>query len=193
MLPTYRRLLRSGIKMLVYSGDIDAIVPLTGSRRWTAGLKLDTIEPWRAWTSATKQVGMLFGMVRTSCQSSHFDCNTLLLTFPGGWLDGQVPKPDVRNGPGGRCEGRAGPGQRRAGSWFFLLWLHNSPQALKVPVGCAKRRPYGALYAARAELCAVQPLDTGQAPVRRAPQLCREPATGSACIFSWIFFHKCLP
>lgn len=56
MLPTYRRLLRSGIAMLVFSGDIDAIVPLTGSRRWTRGLNLTTLEPWRAWTSSTKQV-----------------------------------------------------------------------------------------------------------------------------------------
>jgi serine carboxypeptidase-like clade 2 len=33
MLPVYRRLLKAGLRMLVYSGDVDAIVPVTGSRR----------------------------------------------------------------------------------------------------------------------------------------------------------------
>jgi serine carboxypeptidase-like clade 2 len=33
MLPVYRQLLEAGLRMLVYSGDVDAIVPVVGSRR----------------------------------------------------------------------------------------------------------------------------------------------------------------
>jgi serine carboxypeptidase-like clade 2 len=57
MLPVYEDLLRSGISMLVYTGDVDAIVPIIGSRRWIEGLGLQVEEPWRAWRAATGQVG----------------------------------------------------------------------------------------------------------------------------------------
>ena len=42
--------------MLVYSGDVDAIVPVTGTRRWIAALGLKETKPWRAWR-AGEQVG----------------------------------------------------------------------------------------------------------------------------------------
>lgn len=35
--------------MLVYSGDIDAIVPVTGSRRWIESLQLPVRRPWHQW------------------------------------------------------------------------------------------------------------------------------------------------
>lgn len=100
MLPLYRRLLdEEDIKILVYSGDVDAIVPgaaaacllatarrrpargcaampeqrppalapapcalrtpdaVIGTRRWIASLDLPRTAPWRAWHSATGQVG----------------------------------------------------------------------------------------------------------------------------------------
>ncbi|KAG1653581.1 hypothetical protein FOA52_008028, partial [Chlamydomonas sp. UWO 241] len=81
MLPVYRELLaNAGLRILVYSGDVDGIVPVgqsccavlrcaalcvlkklccacVGSRRWTAGLGLETLSPWRAWLSGTQQVG----------------------------------------------------------------------------------------------------------------------------------------
>jgi len=52
MMPTYERLLQKGIRILVYSGDIDAILPLVGTRNWVEALGLEVTEPWRPWTSS---------------------------------------------------------------------------------------------------------------------------------------------
>ncbi|XP_065872627.1 serine carboxypeptidase-like 45 [Euphorbia lathyris] len=53
-------LIKAGIPVLVYSGDQDSVVPLTGSRtlihRLARELELNTTEPYRAWF-AGKQVG----------------------------------------------------------------------------------------------------------------------------------------
>ncbi|KAK9824563.1 hypothetical protein WJX72_011326 [[Myrmecia] bisecta] len=57
MLPKWHKLLQSGLKMLVYSGDVDGIVPVIGSRRWISSLGLPIRDPWRPWMSATGQVG----------------------------------------------------------------------------------------------------------------------------------------
>jgi len=57
MLPVYQKLLQSGIKMLVYSGDVDGIVPITGTRMWLNALNLPITEPWRPWIGSNKQVG----------------------------------------------------------------------------------------------------------------------------------------
>jgi pimeloyl-ACP methyl ester carboxylesterase len=57
MLPVYRGLLNRGLKILVYSGDVDAIVPVIGTRRWVAGLGLEEAVAWRPWSSETGQVG----------------------------------------------------------------------------------------------------------------------------------------
>jgi serine carboxypeptidase-like clade 2 len=59
MLPVWKRLLESDHKlaMMVYSGDVDGIVPVVGTRRWVHGLGLGTIEAWRPWYSATGQTG----------------------------------------------------------------------------------------------------------------------------------------
>lgn len=74
MLPTYRKLLKSDLKMLVFSGDIDGIVPLVGTRRWINSLGLDMKEPWRPYTSTTGQTagrvvvydGLTFATVRAA-------------------------------------------------------------------------------------------------------------------------------
>ncbi|KAL4448224.1 hypothetical protein ABPG75_005443 [Micractinium tetrahymenae] len=57
MLPVYRDLLDQGIKILVYSGDVDAIVPVIGTRNWINSLDLPVKEHWRPWRSTTGQVG----------------------------------------------------------------------------------------------------------------------------------------
>jgi len=73
MLPVYDQLLGSGLDFLVYSGDIDAIVPIIGTRKWIRDLGLEVEEEWRAWRSATGQVagwtvkyakGLTFASVR---------------------------------------------------------------------------------------------------------------------------------
>lgn len=57
MLPVWHELLESGLDMLVYTGDVDAIVPVTGTRAWFHSLALPVKEKWRPWVSATGQVG----------------------------------------------------------------------------------------------------------------------------------------
>lgn len=42
--------------MMVYSGDVDAIVPVTGTRRWIDSLGLKETKPWRPW-KVDDQVG----------------------------------------------------------------------------------------------------------------------------------------
>jgi serine carboxypeptidase-like clade 2 len=56
ILPIYQTLLESGIEILVFSGDIDAIVPVTGTRTWLNMLPLNVTESWRPWT-VDNQVG----------------------------------------------------------------------------------------------------------------------------------------
>lgn len=61
MLPVYRKLLDQDavhpLHILVYSGDVDAIVPIIGTRRWISALNLSVADPWRPWRSSTGQVG----------------------------------------------------------------------------------------------------------------------------------------
>ena len=52
-LPVWAELLQSRLSMLVYSGDVDGIVPVIGTRRWIAGLGLPILKPWRPWHSLT--------------------------------------------------------------------------------------------------------------------------------------------
>ncbi|GIM06742.1 hypothetical protein Vretimale_10995, partial [Volvox reticuliferus] len=56
MLPVYDRLLQANLRILIYSGDVDGIVPVVGTRRWVASLRLKERAAWRPWFSGT-QVG----------------------------------------------------------------------------------------------------------------------------------------
>ncbi|GAQ88391.1 serine carboxypeptidase [Klebsormidium nitens] len=71
VLPVYRRLLKDGLRMLIFSGDVDAIVPVTGTRAWIGKLLLEEVEPWRPWVLdsqvggyVTKYKGLTFSTVR---------------------------------------------------------------------------------------------------------------------------------
>ena len=56
--PIYRKLLeQSDLRMLVYSGDVDGIVPITGTLSWIASMDLPVSKPWAPWTTARGQVG----------------------------------------------------------------------------------------------------------------------------------------
>jgi serine carboxypeptidase-like clade 2 len=57
MLPTYEALVEAGLEMVVFSGDVDAIVPVTGTKNWLAKLGLDVVTPWAPWTDSEGQVG----------------------------------------------------------------------------------------------------------------------------------------
>ncbi|KAL6545325.1 hypothetical protein OROGR_009199 [Orobanche gracilis] len=49
MLPIYQELIAAGIRIWVFSGDTDAVVPLTATRYSIGALKLPTIRKWYPW------------------------------------------------------------------------------------------------------------------------------------------------
>jgi len=57
VLPLYDEFLSSQLQILVYSGDVDAIVPVYGTRQWLHDLNRPIISPWRPWISSDQQVG----------------------------------------------------------------------------------------------------------------------------------------
>ncbi|XAR72882.1 Carboxypeptidase D [Bertholletia excelsa] len=56
MFPMYRRLIASGLRILLYSGDIDAVVPVSGTRYGIDVLNLTVIKPWQPWSDDTEEV-----------------------------------------------------------------------------------------------------------------------------------------
>jgi len=46
VIPLYEVFLQNNINVLIYSGDVDAIVPVTGSRIWIAELQRPVIQSW---------------------------------------------------------------------------------------------------------------------------------------------------
>ncbi|GKA21579.1 putative serine carboxypeptidase-like protein 23 [Tanacetum coccineum] len=72
MFPIYKRLIALGLRILLYSGDVDAVVPVSGTRYSIDAMNLKVVKPWRFWTDATKQVagyrvvydGLTFATVR---------------------------------------------------------------------------------------------------------------------------------
>ncbi|CAO2199108.1 unnamed protein product [Urochloa humidicola] len=49
MLPIYRELIAAGIRIWVFSGDADSVVPLTATRYSIDALSLETISNWYPW------------------------------------------------------------------------------------------------------------------------------------------------
>jgi len=48
-IPYHKYLLQNGIRILIYSGDVDMCVPNTGSETWTRELGLPLVSDWRPW------------------------------------------------------------------------------------------------------------------------------------------------
>eukprot|EP01114_Cavostelium_apophysatum_P010762 TRINITY_DN2487_c0_g1_i1.p1 TRINITY_DN2487_c0_g1~~TRINITY_DN2487_c0_g1_i1.p1 ORF type:complete len:455 (-),score=74.19 TRINITY_DN2487_c0_g1_i1:20-1384(-) len=49
VIPLYENFFNEGLRILVYSGDVDAIVPYTGTRQWVNDLGRSILEPWRPY------------------------------------------------------------------------------------------------------------------------------------------------
>ncbi|KAM7267632.1 hypothetical protein ACFE04_009798 [Oxalis oulophora] len=49
VLPIYREMIASGLRIWVFSGDVDSVVPVTATRYSLAQLKLTTKVPWYPW------------------------------------------------------------------------------------------------------------------------------------------------
>ncbi|CAH9090890.1 unnamed protein product [Cuscuta europaea] len=56
ILPIYRELVEAGLRIWVFSGDVDSVVPVTATRYSLAQLKLLVSTPWYPWY-VKKQVG----------------------------------------------------------------------------------------------------------------------------------------
>lgn len=57
MLPIYKELIASGIKIWVFSGDTDSVVPLTATRHSIHALQLQSIKQWYPWYYDNGSVG----------------------------------------------------------------------------------------------------------------------------------------
>ncbi|KAH8497262.1 hypothetical protein H0E87_019808 [Populus deltoides] len=57
MLPIYKELIAAGLRIWVYSGDTDAVVPVTATRYSIDALKLPTIINWYPWYDGGKVGG----------------------------------------------------------------------------------------------------------------------------------------
>ncbi|KAL6012199.1 hypothetical protein ACLOJK_002677 [Asimina triloba] len=49
VLPIYRELMFSGLRIWVFSGDTDSVIPVTSTRYWIESLNLPTVTPWHPW------------------------------------------------------------------------------------------------------------------------------------------------
>ncbi|CAI0427607.1 unnamed protein product [Linum tenue] len=49
VLDVYKELIAAGLRIWVYSGDTDTVIPVTSTRYSIDALKLPTVKPWRAW------------------------------------------------------------------------------------------------------------------------------------------------
>ncbi|KAI4377702.1 hypothetical protein MLD38_015287 [Melastoma candidum] len=56
VLDIYRKLIHEGLRIWVFSGDTDSIIPVTSTRYSIDALRLPTVKPWRAWYDGS-QVG----------------------------------------------------------------------------------------------------------------------------------------
>ncbi|WKA01123.1 hypothetical protein VitviT2T_019421 [Vitis vinifera] len=57
MLPIFKQLISAGIRIWLFSGDTDAVLPLTATRYSIKALKLKTITNWHAWYDDKQEVG----------------------------------------------------------------------------------------------------------------------------------------
>lgn len=49
MLPIYQELIKAGLRIWMFSGDTDAVIPVTSTRYSINALKLPTVTQWHPW------------------------------------------------------------------------------------------------------------------------------------------------
>jgi len=56
MVPIYKELIQNNVRVLIYSGDADSVVPYTGTEYWTRNLMgLTPNSEWQQWTYANPE------------------------------------------------------------------------------------------------------------------------------------------
>ncbi|KAG9455922.1 hypothetical protein H6P81_000430 [Aristolochia fimbriata] len=105
MLPIYHELIRAGLRIWMFSGDTDAVIPVTSTRYNVDALKLPTVSPWRAWyddgqVGGWTQVykGLTFVSVRGAGHEVPLHKPKLALTLIKAFITGSpMPGPTPKN------------------------------------------------------------------------------------------------
>ncbi|KAM0948865.1 putative carboxypeptidase D [Dioscorea sansibarensis] len=101
MLPTINKLISSGIRVWLYSGDVDAVCSVTSTRYFINKLHLTIHTPWRPWYT-NKEVGgyvvgyegLTFATVRGAGHMVPRSQPERALTMITAFLKGKLP-PDA--------------------------------------------------------------------------------------------------
>jgi serine carboxypeptidase-like clade 2 len=46
----FREMVEAGLQILIFSGDVDAVLPAAGTRFWLNALGFRKVGPWRHWS-----------------------------------------------------------------------------------------------------------------------------------------------
>ncbi|KAH7546122.1 hypothetical protein FEM48_Zijuj01G0167100 [Ziziphus jujuba var. spinosa] len=95
VLDVYRELIHAGLRIWVFSGDTDAVIPVTSTRYSIDALKLPTVRPWRAWYDdgevggwTQEYAGLTFVSVRGAGHEVPLHRPKLALTLIKSFLSG---------------------------------------------------------------------------------------------------------
>ncbi|XP_024524248.1 uncharacterized protein LOC112344181 [Selaginella moellendorffii] len=95
MLPLYRSLLKEGLKIWIYSGDVDGVVSTIGTRAWIKKLNLTITQKWYPWKFqdqvggwSEKYAGLTLATVRGAGHMVPFDKPEQALLLFQHFVDG---------------------------------------------------------------------------------------------------------
>ncbi|CAK7338144.1 unnamed protein product [Dovyalis caffra] len=95
VLDVYQELIHSGLRVWVFSGDTDSIIPITSTRYSIDALKLPTVKPWHAWYDdgqvggwTQEYAGLTFVSVRGAGHEVPLHKPKLALTLIKAFLSG---------------------------------------------------------------------------------------------------------
>ncbi|XP_021887346.1 serine carboxypeptidase II-2 [Carica papaya] len=102
VLDIYRELIHSGLRIWVFSGDTDAVIPITSTRYTIDALKLPAMSPWRAWYDdgqvggwTQEYAGLTFASVRGAGHEVPLHKPKLALKLVTSFLSGtSLPTPE---------------------------------------------------------------------------------------------------
>ncbi|PON46849.1 Serine carboxypeptidase-like [Parasponia andersonii] len=100
ILPIIEKLTTSGLSVVLYSGDTDAVVPVTSTRYAISTLNLPLVSAWRPWYSSNEVGGYVAeykGLTLTTVRGAGHLVPSYqperALTFISSFLDGKLPPP----------------------------------------------------------------------------------------------------
>ncbi|KAL9242219.1 hypothetical protein vseg_016240 [Gypsophila vaccaria] len=96
VLDVYRELIKAGLRIWMFSGDTDAVIPVTSTRYSIDALKLPTVKNWHAWYDdgqvggwTQEYKGLTFVVVRGAGHEVPLHRPKLALTLAKSFLDGK--------------------------------------------------------------------------------------------------------